>query len=222
MNAKKFVRLFFNKKSCLKFIFLLKFIQIFSIFLYYFIISKFLTNTALFLFKILKKNLFFFRIFLCFGIFLLSACEGPESCIEADDFGNSNKAKIIVYPYESIFLTSPGDENLCYPILEWKTLSTSDFKSKIDNLPVGSDYTSLTRTELLKYCLLGFNDYTRTTVGNPESLAGTQNTEEKKKERGCYLKTGQDRIDCYEECANGCKQLLNFQDGKQPIHQQKH
>lgn len=147
---------------------------------------------------------------MCFIFFFFSACEGPESCIEADDFGNSNKIKIIVYPYDSIYLTSPENVNLCYPseISDWKTLSSADFLTKIQSIPF--DSTNYSKSKLLRYCLLGFNDYTRTTVGNTESLNGTQNTQAKRDERGCYLKTDQQRIDCYEACADGCKQLFEI------------
>ena len=146
----------------------------------------------------------FLRVLLCCLILFFTSCEGPESCIEAGDFGNSNKARITVYPYDSIYLTSPSKKGECYPIPEYEIKSGSDFKTAIEGLD-GSPYN---RVSLLKYCLLGFKDYTKTTVGSPDSINDSENSQAKLDSRACYNKTGQDRVDCYEDCADGCMQLM--------------
>jgi len=149
--------------------------------------------------------IFLRAIFYCL-ILLFTSCEGPESCIEAGDFGNSNKSRIIVYPYESIYLTIPENKYFCYPISGYETLNSSDFESAIKALPS----TTYNRITLLKYCLLGFKDYTKQTVGNNTSIYDSENSQDKLNSRACYNKSGQDRVNCYEECADGCMQLMEI------------
>ncbi|MFZ9469533.1 MAG: type IV secretion system protein [Rickettsiales bacterium] len=146
----------------------------------------------------------FLRVLICCLILFFTACEGPESCIEAGDFGNTNKARITVYPYDSIYLTSPNKKNECYPIPEYENKSSQDFKTAIESLE-GSPYN---RVSLLKYCLLGFIDYTKQTVGNTTSINDYENSRAKLDSRACYNKSGQDRVNCYEDCADGCMQLM--------------
>ncbi len=149
--------------------------------------------------------IFLRAIFYCL-ILLFTSCEGPESCIEAGDFGNSNKSRIIVYPYESIYLTRPENKDFCYPISGYETLTSDAFKLAIEALP-SSTYNRIT---LLKYCLLGYKDYTKTTVGDQTSKTDSENTDSKLQERNCYTKTDQARTKCFEECADGCKQLMEI------------
>jgi len=146
------------------------------------------------------------RISLCFALFLFSACEGPETCIDAEDFGNIKKDRIVVYPFYSILLNNPEDK-------ECDKINPGDSKSKSELM---SSYQAICgqncdpKLKVLKYCLLGYADYHRTTVGNAHSESDANNTIAKRDDEGCYTKTNQNQIDCEYQCINACKQVKDM------------